>query len=142
MGKILFQAKFEVPYHAVKKNNKNIFFNKKTGRSFISSNAKVLLAENDLTKRFYLLKSCETITSYVHIKMIFTFENGSFFTKKGERNKRLPDLSNLYQIVEDSLQKAGVIANDHLIESHDGSRRVAGDKTTLEVVIYDLQNDQ
>jgi len=35
-----------------------------------------------------------------------------------------PDLSNLYQLPEDVMQKAGIIEDDQQIESHDGSRRV------------------
>ncbi len=34
-----------------------------------------------------------------------------------------PDASNLYLGPEDALQKAGVIADDRLIQSHDGSRK-------------------
>lgn len=37
---------------------------------------------------------------------------------------KLPDLSNLYQAVEDLLEECGVLANDSLVSSHDGSRRV------------------
>jgi Holliday junction resolvase RusA-like endonuclease len=36
----------------------------------------------------------------------------------------LPDASNLYQMPEDLLEAAGIIADDRQIESHDGSRRV------------------
>ena len=39
-------------------------------------------------------------------------------------NEVMPDLSNLYQAPEDALQAAGVLADDRLIDSHDGSRRV------------------
>ncbi len=38
-------------------------------------------------------------------------------------DKRKVDLSNLYEFACDALQSAGVIANDCLIESHDGSRK-------------------
>jgi Holliday junction resolvase RusA-like endonuclease len=36
----------------------------------------------------------------------------------------LPDASNLYQVVEDILESAGVLEDDRQIESHDGSARV------------------
>jgi len=36
----------------------------------------------------------------------------------------IPDASNLYQAPEDALQAAGVLEDDRLVESHDGSRRV------------------
>jgi len=36
----------------------------------------------------------------------------------------LPDASNLYQVIEDILESAGVLQDDRQIESHDGSARV------------------
>jgi Holliday junction resolvase RusA-like endonuclease len=36
----------------------------------------------------------------------------------------IPDASNLYQLPEDLLQSAGILADDRQVESHDGSRRV------------------
>ena len=39
----------------------------------------------------------------------------------GENN---PDASNLYQAPEDVLEAAGVLVDDGLVESHDGSRRI------------------
>jgi Holliday junction resolvase RusA-like endonuclease len=45
-----------------------------------------------------------------------TFE---FFLK----DKRRYDLSNLYQGPEDALVKAGILEDDSLIQSHDGSRK-------------------
>ena len=41
-----------------------------------------------------------------------------------EESGNLPDASNLYQAVEDWLQGAGILANDRLIRSHDGSDRL------------------
>jgi Holliday junction resolvase RusA-like endonuclease len=36
---------------------------------------------------------------------------------------RKSDLSNLYEAPQDMLEKAGILTNDNLIVSHDGSRR-------------------
>ena len=36
------------------------------------------------------------------------------------------DLSNLYQSLEDALEKAQVIKKDFQVSSHDGSRRILG----------------
>jgi Holliday junction resolvase RusA-like endonuclease len=38
-----------------------------------------------------------------------------------------PDLSNLYEGIQDLLQEMGVIKDDKLIQSHDGSRKVFGE---------------
>ena len=42
------------------------------------------------------------------------------------KDKAKYDLSNLYQGPEDALVKAGILADDSLIESHDGSRKIPG----------------
>jgi len=39
-------------------------------------------------------------------------------------SESVPDLSNLYQAVEDILEDTGVLKNDRLICGHDGSRRI------------------
>lgn len=53
------------------------------------------------------LPICEPMNA----KMVFYF-----------KDRRHPDLSNSYQGVEDLLQDLGIIENDKLIHSHDGSR--------------------
>jgi Holliday junction resolvase RusA-like endonuclease len=40
------------------------------------------------------------------------------------QTKRRADASNLYQLPEDAMERAGVIENDYQIASHDGSRRL------------------
>ena len=47
-----------------------------------------------------------------------------------------PDLSNLYHGVEDMLQSCGVIENDKLIVSHDGSRKIFGEEAKTEIEIW------
>jgi Holliday junction resolvase RusA-like endonuclease len=46
-----------------------------------------------------------------------------------------PDLSNAYQGVEDLLQEMGVIENDRLIYSHDGSRKVFGQPFSTHIIL-------
>jgi Holliday junction resolvase RusA-like endonuclease len=53
----------------------------------------------------------------VNVEMKFFFKD----------HQHEPDLSNLYQGVEDILQKCGVLVNDKFIYSHDGSAKVFGD---------------
>ena len=63
-------------------------------------------------------KTSATIDFPISVSMIFYFKD----------HAHEADLSNLYQGVEDILQKEDVISNDKLIYSHDGSRKVFGDK--------------
>ncbi len=56
--------------------------------------------------------------------------------------KRKIDLSNIYAAVEDMLQKYGVLKDDALVESHDGSRKVLGvpeDEARVEIEITELK---
>jgi hypothetical protein len=55
------------------------------------------------------------------------------------REKNLGDLTNFEQMLGDILQAAGVVANDSLIESWDGSRKlkdVNNPRTEVEIVPY------
>ena len=52
----------------------------------------------------------------VNAKMVFYLKN----------HQHEADLSNMYQGIEDLLQECGVLVNDKLIYSHDGSRKVFG----------------
>jgi Holliday junction resolvase RusA-like endonuclease len=70
----------------------------------------------------------------VWVMMLFFFKN--FYTKKGEMNLKLGDLSNLYQLPEDCLQESGIIANDSLIMAHDLSRKLHGPETLLEIFVF------
>lgn len=41
-----------------------------------------------------------------------------------KKDDRMPDISNLYQTIEDLLEDAGILENDMFVVNHDGSRRV------------------
>ena len=108
------------------KNSKRLVRNRKTGRMFPIA--------SDIYKRWEIYaamfirraKTDPTIDYPVTVSMRFYFKD----------HAHEPDLSNLYQGVEDLLQKEGVITNDKLIYSHDGSRKVFGDKNErVEVVV-------
>jgi len=120
--KQLFRALIPVDNHVVKKNNRPIW------RGRLGKSAKLRDAELYLTRALVqeikMSPNVYPIATYVQAKMTFMFPKEKFYTKKGSRNKKLPDLSNLYQLVEDCMQKAGVIFDDHLIDNHDGSRRI------------------
>lgn len=132
----IFSCKVEVFKHAVKKNGRN--FNRTTGRPFKSEDLR--LAEKILASKFYMLKNTAKPLPddhFINAEFLFYFPESHFFTKKGKVNQKLPDLSNLYELPQDCLQAAGIIQNDTLINSHDGSARLPhdSDKYILEVTL-------
>ena len=60
----------------------------------------------------------EPATCPVNMKLVIHLKN----------HAHEPDLSNAYQGIEDCLEGCGVIVNDKLIYSHDGSEKVFGSK--------------
>ncbi|MBL0233219.1 MAG: RusA family crossover junction endodeoxyribonuclease [Chitinophagaceae bacterium] len=144
MRQELFSLYTEVASHVSKKNNRDIFINKKTGRMFPSKSTKLRDMEHYLTRQLInekLRSSLKTIDHPIEIKFTFLFPNDHYFTKKGNINKKIPDLSNLYELPQDCLQKAGVIENDTLIHSHDGSRRLPNNKDYYELHIEIFKHD-
>jgi Holliday junction resolvase RusA-like endonuclease len=70
------------------------------------------------------------ITSPVHLKILAY-----------RHTYRKIDLSNIYAAVEDMLQEYGVLADDALVESHDGSRKFLGvpeDEARVEIELEEL----
>ena len=130
LEEILFTCKIKVQRHTVSKNNRQIQKNFGTGRSFIGKTTRqkdgelflirAIMAERIKQKRLTI------IDKPVQIKLMFYFNN--FFCKsgpnKGNMNKNVPDLSNLYELPQDCLTKARVWTDDRLVCSHDGSRRL------------------
>lgn len=60
----------------------------------------------------------EPVSSPVNLKLVIHFKN----------HQNEPDLSNSYQGIEDCLEDCGVITNDKLIYSHNGSEKIFGAK--------------
>lgn len=69
------------------------------------------------------------INCHIHARFIFYFEN-----RQAEA-----DLSNLYEGIQDVLKTQGIIVDDILIESHDGSRKRFYQTPRLEVKLYEYQ---
>lgn len=142
--KPLFSCLIRVPRHSSKKNEKThgvrngkIFIRKTEAAAHVES---VLLCELRRTK--YANRIFEPLTKDLHAKFTFYFPKTVYFTKKGQRSKKIPDLSNLYMLPEDCLQKVGIIENDTLIESHDGSRResIEGREYFLRIELYEYSD--
>lgn len=144
-----FICVIQLEKHGSKKNRKTIARNRKTGKMFIRSDDAEALISQSMTKRFFYEAQAQGImkpyTGPVWMQATFVFKREDFFCKAkgkggpaGRRNSKIPDLSNLYQLPEDCLQSAKVIENDSQIDSHDGSRRIPGDSTRLELRLYPM----
>jgi Holliday junction resolvase RusA-like endonuclease len=129
---ILFKTKFKVMRHCASKNEKTIRYNRQTNKPFIGKTDDAILAEKYMINRLTIEKlknRIETIDCDVNLKAIFYIPSSVFWTKKKERNKKIGDLENLLSLVQDCLQKSGIIKDDTLICSLDGSRRMPIDGT-------------
>lgn len=101
----------------VLKNGKRMVTNKHTG--------KIMPIKSKKVERYYkssipVIKQqvkAPVIDYPVHLELIFY---GAWKSRGGN----VPDLSNLYEAVQDLFTKCGVYVDDRLVESHDGSRRV------------------
>lgn len=140
-----FHAYIKLEKHEAKKNNRPIYKNKKTGKRFLGKSDSLKSTEHlliaDLGSRRNLCKIFSPIAEPVWCIFLFKFEKSKFYTKAGIQNKKLPDQSNLYQLPEDCLQKAGIIQDDGQIFSHDLSRRLPWHETALEIMIFTKLKD-
>lgn len=144
-----FYVSIEVDKHVVKKNSRDIFMNRKTGRMFPSKSPDLKQAETLLINAMTIAKQRLGVDRYsgpIWAVFNFRFPRKEYYCQtkgtKGEpigrRNSKIPDLSNLYELPQDCLEKAGVILNDSLIEAHDGSRRTVGDSFRLEIRLFSM----
>lgn len=84
----------------------------------VVSSKRIIAATNDYWKQLRLQwGNKKPIDFPVNISIM---SKGAWFS----HNKRLPDASNLYEFPQDLLQTAGVLKDDRLIETHDGSKRI------------------
>jgi len=114
-----------------KKSSQQIIVNKKTKRAMLIPNKKYnewihstvrQLKDQKEDKQF------ETIIKPVAVKCLVY-----------RLTKRKIDMLNMLQSVHDALEAAGIVKNDFLIESMDGSRRVLGvppGEERAEIFIY------
>jgi Holliday junction resolvase RusA-like endonuclease len=144
-GDALFHAFIKLDKHIVKKNSRPIKRNRRTWKPFIGKSDELMVGEVFMhaafRKAMMAHKDFKTIDRPVWAVFWFFFPAPDFAVKKGDRkgklSNRLPDLSNLYELPQDCLQKASVISNDNLICSHDLSRRLPAKECALEVFLFD-----
>lgn len=141
-------AHFIIPVesHVTKKNNRPIMrTGGGRGKTFIGKSNRLRNAEmhyNIVLRRQAEDQHIEkAFDEPLWIIFHFFIKPEDYFTKKGQVSLTLPDLSNLYQLPEDCLQKSGIIKNDSLIHSHDLSRRLVSDDSRLEIFILKHELD-
>ena len=130
MSEVLFDCTIQVSRHSSKKNEKRIHRNSKTKKLFVSKSSKALHCEQWLLHKLMierLKQRVDKIECDINAEFVFYFPKSIYFTKDGTRSKKLPDLSNLYELPQDCLQQTMIISNDTQIVSHNGSRRESSD---------------
>lgn len=131
---VVTEYRFVIPGDPMtKKNHRPIF--RAGNRPFIGKSQSLRDAEEFIYWRMVDAKSRQNIAmpiAYpVHIKFLFY-----------RKTKRKIDLSNLYELPQDCLVKAGVLADDTLIESHDGSRKLYDrENPRTEIIIVPFAED-
>lgn len=120
--------KFTIPLAPIsKKNSQQILINRATGKPFIMPSKKYKEYESAamwyIPKRIYINAPC-------NIKCLFYMPT-----------KRRVDLTNLLEAIDDTMVKAGLLADDNytVIQSHDGSR-VLYDKSRPRTEVYITEN--
>lgn len=109
---------FTIPLTPIsKKNNQRILINNKTGKRFIAPSIQYVMYEQNAKK--FIPKGIQ-IDYPCNVKCLFYMPT-----------KRLCDLTNMLESIDDVMVKAGLLKDDNynIIVSHDGSR-----------VLYDKSN--
>ncbi len=136
---VLWTTSLELEAHAVKKNSRTII---RVGHRLIPGKSpKLKRAETILTNRLMRLKPKNPITGPIGAHMTFWFPDSVFTAKStGEMSKKMPDLSNLLELPQDCMQKAGIILNDSqiVIQSSQKAPHEGGFKLEIELCRAEL----
>lgn len=134
----LFSCRLKVTKHFSQKNSKRIFNNRLVQDPRVAAHKNALIKQLQIKK---LQNRIDTITTPIQLECVFEYPETVFYTKKGTINKKLIDLSNSLQGVEDALQASGIIYDDNLIFSLDGSTRRPSDDNAyyLTIRIYEYE---
>ena len=151
LDKILAMFEIEVDSHIVKKNRRPIFRGKYS-RPFIGKSKELFHAEKNIERQLHFQANRQKLsipfTGRLWTIFHFYFTKDQFFCHDRKGNidlnrirETLPDLSNLYELPADSLQRCGIIENDSHIDSHDLSRRLVGPRTKLDIFLLRADNE-
>lgn len=148
---VLFHFKIHLECHRALKNSPKI---RQGARGlFVGKDAKIISAKKKLVTELLFAKFSLPSTELTKFPIdrpiwcMFHFYFADFYTKPKRKSDNprmsmtLGDLSNLYQLPEDALEEAGIIANDALIVSHDLSRKLPSPDGTNYLEIFILEGD-
>jgi Holliday junction resolvase RusA-like endonuclease len=137
LEEILFYAKINVAQHGIKKNNRPIFKNRRTGKSFLGKSPRLKGLESDMLFQLQSLRNKYQIIKPIQGALwgMFLFGCKDFYTLRGTVSRSIGDLSNLIELPQDALQEAGIIENDAQIHSLDLSRRLPADENYIEIYL-------
>jgi len=141
LDRYLFYATISVERHFTKKNSRPIFRGK-GGKPFLGKDPTFSKAETSMVSYLRTQAPDFGITEPLECDLwaVFFFHFDNYYVKDGSRrSKRVGDLSNLYQMPEDCLQRAGIIKDDSQIVSHDLSRRLPSDRNMLEIFLFEAE---
>lgn len=148
-SRLLYRATITVNRHVTKKNKHRIM--RSGSKTWVGKSDHTRAAEQSMCIQLKSWANRQLLKEPIStpIWAIFLFYFSDFYTrpkKKSESPKMsltLGDLSNLYQLPEDCLQKAGIISNDALIVSHDLSRKLPSQsgRDYLEIFLLDYKDD-
>ena len=77
----------------------------------------------------------QPITTRLRCVLTFGFDRKAYFTKDGRESKRIADCTNLAELVQDSLEQAGIIENDRLLNPIT-IERVVAEKTQVSIELW------
>lgn len=143
LEEILFYAKITVDSHGIKKNNRPIFRNKRTGKPFLGKSARFKGAESHFVLELQSLRNKYQIIKPFQgaLHAMFLFGCKDFYTARGTVSRSIGDLSNMIELPQDALQEAGIIENDAQIHSLDLTRRIPADENYVEIFLMRFTED-
>lgn len=142
--RLVFSSTLRVTGFGMLKNRKRIFTNKRTGASFLGTEQKHKNYQNELLAKLIKARPADFVcnsASMLRIQFKFAYPRHKIVTKKNALNRKCGDLSNLYQMPEDCLQRAEIISDDVYIVSHAGSKRVISpdENYYIEIKVFEIE---
>lgn len=158
LDSLLFYFRYDsMSPHGIKKNSKNITFNKFLGHSVLTKSAQFEKTQSELIGALTLQARTQQIREpfqgRLWLMAHFYIPESRYYTKSGQVSETIPDLTNLLELPQDCMQQpriaksgkktgkivrkgAGIITNDSHIDSTDGSRRLPWDQESYRLELF------
>jgi len=147
---LIFHASFEVSSHTALKSEKTI--RQKGSCRYIGSSSKVIGLKHQITA--FLMQAARraiyggdlpymtAISFPIRAQIKLIFPKSRLITKKDTLNQKCGDLSNMYQMTEDCLVKAGILTDDCWIKDHSGSEIMISslDKYMIDISLFKIND--